>query len=228
MRADRRVRSAAGAALLALLGTACGGGAEHRSDADLVVEAAVRVEAHGCGDHRSAGVGSFVADHRVLTVAHVVAGADEVEIVLPDGAEHEATVVAIDRSKDLAVLHVGIAGIPLPVGSGTHTGARGSLATWRHDGFAAEPFTVESVRRIQTTDIDHQGDGDRRGYVVEARVDQGDSGSLLVSDGEAVGVLFARSTSQRGRAYATDIAEAAPLLAIDGDTPVDLGACAGP
>ncbi len=196
-----------------------------RSDADLA--AAVRVEAHGCTDHPFAGGGSFVGDELVLTVAHVVAGADEVEVVFADGSEHESIVVAIDRQKDLAVLHVEADVAPLRIGS-MRNGQRGTFAAWRGAQFVSTAFLAASSKALHVDDIDHLGAGDRRGFVVEADIDPGDSGSVLVVDGAAVGVLFARSTSSRGRAYATDISEAAPLIRTDNEVAVDLGACTRP
>ena len=53
------------------------------------------------------GSGAVLGDELVVTNAHVVAGADSVEVIRhPDGAEIEATVVAFDPSADLAVLDV--------------------------------------------------------------------------------------------------------------------------
>jgi S1-C subfamily serine protease len=207
--------------------TACQTDHQARPNKDVAVTAAVRVEAEGCHDGPSVGGGSFIADHRVITVAHVVAGATEVDVVLEDGSEHEATVVAIDRAKDLAILAVKVDTIPLPRAS-MRAGARGDLVTWRNGGPAPMPFVAQKFVRINASDIDHGTTSLRRGYEIDATVEPGDSGSVLVSDGAAVAVLFGRSTSHRGRAYATDITEADALLATAGDSEVDLGVCARP
>jgi hypothetical protein len=220
----RRVVLLAGAlAGMSVSMVACGD--DTTSDAD--VAAAVRVEAHGCAEHSFVGGGSFVGDQLVLTVAHVVAGADEVEVVLADGSEHESTVVAIDREKDLAVLHVDADVAPLRIGS-MRNGQRGTFAVWRADQFVRTPFVAASSKQFDVDDIDHLDAGDRRGFVVEADIDPGDSGSVLVVDGAAVAVLFARSLTDRDRAYATDIAEAAPLIGTRNEVAVDLGACTRP
>jgi S1-C subfamily serine protease len=215
-----------GTVVAALLLVSCSAD-EHRSDADVALASAVRVEAEGCSDRPFVGGGSFIASDRVVTVAHVVAGSSEVDVVLPDGSEHEATVVAIDRSKDLAVLAVRADVAPLRSGSMRH-GTRGSFGVWRVDRFVPQSFVAAEGRVIDTDDIDHIGSGDRRGYIVEAHIDPGDSGSVLVAGGVAVAVVFARSTTDPGRAYATDIAEAEALIDGAGDTAVDVGACTRP
>ncbi|HNJ97560.1 MAG TPA: trypsin-like peptidase domain-containing protein, partial [Ilumatobacteraceae bacterium] len=93
--------------------TSCGSSGEGHEEADDSVvtgddplAAAVRIEAFGCHTTATVGGGSFVGPERVLTVAHVVAGAEHIEVELADGRMAEAQVVAIDRDLDLAVLHV--------------------------------------------------------------------------------------------------------------------------
>ena len=49
---------------------------------------------------------------------------------------------------------------------------------------------------------------------------------VLVHDGKAVGVVFARSSHHGDRAWATDIRAATTLLAADDDVAADTGACA--
>ena len=100
------------------------------------------------------------------------------------------------------------------------------MAVWRIGSMVTLPFTTRSVVDINAADIDGVGTGLRRGYEIDATVEQGDSGSVLVANGIAVGVLFARSTVGTGRAWATDITEAAPLLSKAGTTAVDTGSCA--
>jgi S1-C subfamily serine protease len=160
----------------------------------------------------------------VLTVAHVVAGAIDVDVVLPDGTEKQATVVAIDRRKDLAVLQVDAAIAPLSVGS-MHVRSQGSFVTWRTGTAAVLPFSASAFVDITAADIDRAGTDLRKGYQLDADVTPGDSGSVLVSQGKAVAVIFARSAQHPGRGWATDIAEAATIIATAGDDGVDVGGC---
>ncbi len=46
-----------------------------------ISEATVRVRADGCGPRTELGVGTSIGDGLVVTAAHVVAGAERVEIV---------------------------------------------------------------------------------------------------------------------------------------------------
>jgi S1-C subfamily serine protease len=217
-------RQCVGAAVLVAAGAlaACSSGS--RSDTTIAQSAAVRVEAEGCHPAPSVGAGSFVAANRVLTVAHVVAGSTEVDVVLGDGSEHQATVIAIDRRKDLAVLAVKADIGPVRTGK-MRSGTQGVMVVWRFGEPIALAFTTRSVVDINAADIDGTGTGLRRGYELDATVHEGDSGSVLVANGQAVGVLFARSTTGPGRAWATDIIEAAPLIATTNTAGVDTGPC---
>jgi serine protease Do len=160
----------------------------------------------------------------VLTVAHVVAGSSEVDVVFSDGNEHQASVIAIDRRKDLAVLDVKADIAPLRAGR-MRSGAQGTMVVWRDNAPAPLAFTTRSVVDISAADIDGTGIGLRRGYELDATVQPGDSGSVLVANGLAVGVLFARSTIGNGRAWATDIIEATPLITTKNTSAVDTGEC---
>ncbi len=224
MSVHRARRFVVGAVLL-LCGVGCSRGPQHRSDSEIALDSAVRVEAEGCRPQPAVGGGSFVGPNRVLTVAHVIAGATEVDVVLNDGTEHAATVVAIDRKKDLAVLVVN-ADIPSLARGSMRSGAKGQFVVWRNGSATALPFQARAFVDINASDIDHVEVGLRRGYEIVAHIEPGDSGSVLVADGKAVAIVFARSTRQPDRAWATDIAEADTLLAGAGDTEVDVGACA--
>lgn len=215
------------AALLA----ACGddGEADEVSDdsiatGDNPLAAAVRIEAFGCHTTATVGGGSFVGPERVLTVAHVVAGAEHIEVELADGRMAEAQLIAIDRGLDLAVLHVEVEVSPLPIGTAT-AGSTGVFVTYRDGPAATEAFRIERAQQLQLPDFDGGGEVRRQGFELSAEVLEGDSGSILVHDGKAVGVVFARSSRHGERAWATDIHVAATLLAADDDSTVDTGEC---
>ncbi len=221
-----RVRRAWGVVTTCVVGAFVASCATQSNTPAATLSAAVRIEADGCRARPTVGAGSFVAPGRILTVAHVVAGSTEVDVTLADGSELDGTVVAIDRAKDLAVVAVEADNQPLRIGT-LRPGEDGEFVVWRDDAARARPFHAISYVDIDASDIDHQGSGLRKGFQIDSEVSNGDSGSVLVHGGEAVGVVFARSTASGGRAWATDIREAAPLLLDGPDTPVDVGACAG-
>ncbi|MDO8391832.1 MAG: serine protease [Actinomycetota bacterium] len=186
--------------------------------------AAVRVEALGCSASGAAGAGSFIARERVITVAHVVAGSTSVEVVLADGRRVAAKVTGIDRAADLAILDVEEPTAPLATGRMPRR-ATGEFVVYREGEAVALPFRVLRYGDIQVPGYADDGPAHRHGYELQAEVAEGDSGSVLVADGVATALMFARSADNRERAWAVDISEAAPLLAADNDEAVDTGAC---
>lgn len=211
---------------------ACGDAGEPSGTDGADIAAAVQVQANGCGSTTIVGAGSFVAEQKVLTVAHVVAGADRVQVMLADGRQVDAEVVAIDREKDLAVLDVDLDELGdgdeavawLPRGS-MRPKAKGTFTVYRDGRPVTQRFEVVAALEIDVPAIDGDGSSLRRGYELHATVEQGDSGAVLVTDGVATGVVFARSTATGGRAWAIDISEADALLAAAGEAAVDAGAC---
>jgi serine protease Do len=82
--------------------------------------AVVKVETGRGGRQRPGegqqGLGSGViysSEGYVLTNAHVVAGSSRVTVTLPDGRRLPAGVLGAERERDLAVLQVGVSGLPV-------------------------------------------------------------------------------------------------------------------
>jgi S1-C subfamily serine protease len=116
---------------------------------------------------------------RVVTVAHVL-GYD----VRVDG--RPARVVRRDDRLDLAVLATDVSGPPVRLG--------------RRD-----------PRVVRRADASVDGSGWKRPVLeLRSEVEPGDSGAPVVtSDGRVVGVVFARSRSRPGRAWAVDASDPA-------------------
>lgn len=212
--------------MIALATVAGCGGSSPAATPVTAAGAAVQVIATGCRAKPSLGAGSVIAPDRIVTVAHVVAGSEQVIVIDAEGTEHTARVVGLDRNTDLALLAVdGLAVQPLPRAT-LPAGREGSFVVYR-DEPTPMTFTTNAYVDIRTNTIDGDGRVTRRGYEVVATIQKGDSGAVLVVDGTAIGVLYARSTEEPTRSWAVDIAELQPLLAADTGSAVDVGDCVG-
>lgn len=208
-------------------------------DTDAAVAAAVDVRADGCGPRVGFGSGSVVDGGVVVTVAHVVAGADDVEVIATDGRRTPARVVLFDPDLDFAVLRPDEpVGTPVPIrADDSVAGERGVVVLARRvDGLGgSEGDTVEveiaevsvvRTARITTTDIYLEDEVVRDGFEIEGSIDPGDSGGLVVLPGGGAGVVWARSNRDERRAWGIDL----PPVVLDGsaaelDGEVDTGPC---
>ncbi|MDO5634665.1 MAG: MarP family serine protease [Micrococcus sp.] len=182
-----------------------------------VEESVVRISglATQCGQTQN-GTGVVIAPDRVLTNAHVVAGVEVPTVETRSRQVHDGRVVYSDTRRDLAI--VAVDGANLPV---ARTGA--SLA----DGEAAfalgypagGPFTV-SPAQVQTrgefliADI-YGGDAAALDiYQINAEILPGNSGGPLVTDdGDVAGLVFARAPGSSTLGYAISADVFAPLVA---------------
>jgi S1-C subfamily serine protease len=200
-------------AAVALLATwSCGGdGGGGRGDP---ISSAVAVEATGCRLSPTHAVGTVVGEDLVLTVAHAIAGEDEVHVTTEDGRRLAADVAAIDTELDAAILRIDGLGLdPLPRRDAVSTEAVRLLVV--EDGeVMAEPAEVRRRVMLRTSDIYRRGEHLRPGLEVAGDVRAGDSGGGVVGeDGRLVGIVWARSREADDRAWATRIEVVEPLLA---------------
>ncbi|MGH9133476.1 MAG: trypsin-like peptidase domain-containing protein, partial [Ilumatobacteraceae bacterium] len=134
-------------AIVAVPVAACG----DDPDPPRAAEAAVEVVATGCGPIDVRGVGLVVAPGRVLTVAHVVAGSDHVQVSTSTGTT-SAVVTAFDAANDLAVLAVNPTFSPwIPLGSAT-ADERGVVVVPRDGEPTVVPVRIDQAVTIRTED----------------------------------------------------------------------------
>ena len=225
-----------GAVVVVLLTTGAGQGgrAEARIDsADreaAPMEAGVLITALGCRlESFGAGV---VIEEGIITNAHVVAGASEVDVYLSGATlPVPATVVAFDPLDDLALLRTDPpVGGALPVGrpiAGSDVVALARATDESGDARLAR-LDVQIARLIDIFISDIYGDGrnERDGLELVADIGPGDSGAGLVdSTGSLVGVVFSSSRGKDGVAYAIDASELGALVASANEDGVDTGVC---
>ena len=179
-------------------------------------ESVVKVSgnAYQCGQSQS-GSGFVIARDRVITNAHVVAGVTEPVVQTQTGQALAGRVVYFDPIGDLAVVAVnGLDAATLPLGD--RLGASDS-AVW--DGYPfGGPFTsggatVLRVGQERVDDIYGSSTTERDVYTIAADIQQGDSGGpLLATDGEVVGLVFAKSATTTGVGFAMTVAEVTPVV----------------
>ena len=199
--------------------------------ADQVARSTVKVEAAACSRIQD-GSGSVVADGLVVTNAHVVAGSKHPTVLRhPDGHAFDATVVAFDPNRDVAVLSVpGLDRPALPLGDGTF-GKGGVGAVFGHPyggDLTLSPFKVGDITEARGYDIYDQNRSTRKIFVLSSDLAPGDSGGALVDPtGTVEGVAFAIAPDQPNVGYALTLDEVRPVLQAAGTNAVSTGPCIG-
>lgn len=160
-----------------------------------VVEPSV-VKVHGISpgcQREMEGTGFVVAEHRVMSNAHVVAGSDKVTVESM-GQTYTATVVSYDPGADISILEVpDLTAPPLrfaekPAATGTDALVLGFPGG---GDFAATPARVREIIKLSGPDIYHTTTVNREVYTVRGVVLQGNSGGPLINrGGEVLGVVF--------------------------------------
>ena len=220
-------------ALSMVLGGAAASCGESTNDHSTILESTVRVRADGCGPRTELGVGTSIGDGLVVTAAHVVAGAERVEIVDTLGTTTSADVVFFDPVLDVAALRPVTpmeASAPLRADPAAEDDI-GVVAIGSVDG-PIELVDVEVVQRVTilTTDIYREEQVRRPGLRVSVTVEPGDSGAMVHLPDGGVGIVWSRSTETADQAWTVDLPEelvrgaSRRTLA----TPVDTGRCQEP
>lgn len=185
--------------------------------------------AYACGITAS-GTGFVLADDRVVTNAHVVAGVDVPLVELPGQAAREGRVVYFDPNDDLAVIAVdGLDATPLTIVPTLGVGAAAVVQGYPYGGpFTSGSAQVLSVGTVPVPDIYGTATAPRDIYALGGIVRPGNSGGpLLTPSGEVAGVVFARSEDDENVGYAMTTTELDPVLAQAGSlsAAVPAGSC---
>jgi S1-C subfamily serine protease len=207
------------------------GSAELRAAVSSAGPSTVRVLGEGCGDIQE-GTGFVVANGLVVTNAHVVAGTETLSVTAPDASPIPAAIISFDPDLDLALLRPANAlGLPSLTVDPVFE-SRGVMATvlgYPEDGpFDAQPAGIIARFDAQGRNIYDTGLTNRTVYELQAKIRPGNSGGPLVAaNGEVIGVVFSRSTTQATVGYA--LASPAVLAEIQraspDQAPVGSGAC---
>lgn len=146
------------------------------------------------------GAGSGViisADGTIITNNHVVEGANNISVTLPDGSEHEATLVGTDEASDVAVIKIAVTGLTPAVLGNSDSLAIGDfcIAIGNPMGTLGGTVTdgiISSLNREITI-----GNNTMNLLQMSAAVSPGNSGGgLFNANGELIGLVNAKSSGQ--------------------------------
>jgi serine protease Do len=163
------------------------------------------------GEPQQRGVGSgFIlsADGYVLTNAHVVEGAEEVIVTLPDKREFKAKTIGSDKRSDVALVKVEATGLPT-----VRIGDPGRLKVGEWVIAIGSPFGLENS---VTAGIVSAKARDTDSFLpliqTDVAINPGNSGGPLINmRGEVVGInsqIYSRSGGYMGISFAIPIDEA--------------------
>jgi serine protease Do len=157
------------------------------------------------------GVGSgFIlsTDGFVMTNAHVVDGADEVLVTLPDRREFKARIVGFDKRTDVAVVKIEATGLPA-----VKVGDVNRLKVGEWVMAIGSPFGLENTVTAGIVSAKARETGDYLPFIqTDVAINPGNSGGPLINmRGEVVGInsqIYSRSGGFMGISFAIPIDEA--------------------
>jgi putative serine protease PepD len=182
------------------------------------------------------GVGSGViisADGRILTINHVVSGADQLTVTLSDGRTVDATVLGTDPASDLAVIQAnGVSGLTSAtlgdsssvhigdqvIAIGSPAGLQGTVTTGIVSALNREVTVSAGQDRQSPFPYSRNGSGatvSYRAIQTDASINQGNSGGpLFNADGAVIGInsaIYSPVSSPDGSAGSVGIGFAIPI-----------------
>ena len=157
------------------------------------------------------GVGSgFIlsSDGMVMTNAHVVDGADEVIVTLPDKREFKARIIGTDKRSDIALLKIEATGLPA-----VKVGDVSRLKVGEWVMAIGSPFGLDNTVTAGIVSAKQRDTGDYLPFIqTDVAINPGNSGGPLINmRGEVVGVnsqIYSRSGGSMGISFAIPMDEA--------------------
>ena len=161
-----------------------------------------------------AGTGIFIGtgdrSSHLVTAAHVIARATEIEIVTEDGMRHAAAVIAVDNQRDIAILETKLKRRPITLrltdpAIGEHGCAIGNSFGL---GLSISCGVVSAIHRRQV------GFNPIEDFVqTDAAINPGGSGGALVdADGRLIGMIDGIFTKEADIDAGVNFAVSVPLL----------------
>jgi serine protease Do len=151
--------------------------------------------------HREGGLGSGVIispEGYILTNNHVVDGATDVRVTLPDRREFKATVIGTDARTDIALLKIDASNLPaITVGNSSKLQVGDSVLAIGNPYGVGQTVTMGIVSATGRSDL---GIEEYEDFIqTDAPINPGNSGGALVNDrGELIGINTAILAQESG------------------------------
>jgi serine protease Do len=157
------------------------------------------------------GVGSgFIlsSDGLIMTNAHVVDGADEVLVTLPDKREFKAKIIGADKRSDVALVKIEASGLPA-----VKVGDVSKLRVGEWVMAIGSPFGLENSVTAGIVSAKLRDTGDYLPFIqTDVAINPGNSGGPLINmRGEVVGInsqIYSRSGGYMGISFSIPMDEA--------------------
>jgi len=151
----------------------------------------------------------------VLTNNHVIAGADEIQILLQDGRSTRATVAGVDKDTDLAVLQIDLDDLPSIAISTTDKLRVGDITLAIGNPFGVGQTVTFGI--ISATGRSQLGINRYEDFIqTDAAINPGNSGGALINAyGELIGIntaIYSRSGGSQGIGFAIPASLAANVM----------------
>ncbi len=175
------------------------------SDVTLINDAYMHV-------HPVQGVGTGIIIHPdgyIMTNAHVVLGANEIQVTLQDGRTSRAEMRGIDTMTDIAVIHVDYHTLPVPEMAKGAEVKIGAIAMGTPFGLVGGPTVTVGIVSALNRSIQTQVTFMERLIQTDAAINPGNSGGPLAnSEGKVIGMNTAVIQFAQGIGFTIAIAPA--------------------
>jgi len=164
---------------------------------------------------RGTGSGFILSQNGgLLTNAHVVAGADRVQVTLKDGRSFDGNVVGVDQVTDVAVVKIKAAGLPTAKLGNSQNLVPGQWAIAIGNPLGLDNTVTAGIISATDRSSAEVGVPDKRVNFIQtdAAINPGNSGGpLLNAQGEVIGINTVIRADARGLGFAIPIETAARI-----------------
>ncbi len=154
----------------------------------------------------SLGSGVIISEQGyILTNNHVIAGADEIQVVLTDGRQADAQVIGTDPETDVAVLKISLDNLPGITFGQSDVLRVGDVVLAIGNPFGVGQTVTQGI--VSATERSHLGIATYENFIqTDAAINPGNSGGALINAaGELIGIntaIYTRSGGSQGVGFA--------------------------